>query len=226
MTLDVERLKSLMLSDPQAFIRDVTAVSTAPACPEIKLWLATEIAPLWQATEDALGGINVQPPYWAFCWAGGQALTRHVLDHPDLCRGKRVLDFASGCGITAIAAALRGAAMVEAAEIDDMAIAAICANATLNQQTIIPLTEDLVGCENRWDVVVAGDVCYEKKMTEYIFPWLRTLAAQGAIVLMADPGRAYLPQFGLMEVNRMTVPTSLELEDRTQRDVRIFQIVG
>lgn len=212
--------------DLTGFIRANTAVSAAPACPEVKLWLATEVTPLWQATEAELAQTNLAPPYWAFCWAGGQALTRHVLDHGEQVRGKRVLDFAAGCGATAIAAALRGAASVQAAEIDAMAAAAIALNAAENDVAVAVTTADIVGQPCQWDVVVAGDVCYERPMTEYIFPWLRRLAADGAQVLMADPGRAYLPRHGLMEVSRHTVPTSLELEDRTSRDVVIYQIVG
>jgi predicted nicotinamide N-methyase len=226
MSLDVERCRMLMASDPGAFIREVTMVASPPACPEIKLHLATEITPLWEATEQALDGMNVPPPYWAFCWAGGQALTRYVLDHPELVRGQRVLDFAAGCGVSAVAAAINGAALVEAAEIDALAGAAIANNARLNDVSVKVVLDDLVGQANRWDVVVAGDVCYEKPMTEHIWPWLRKLAADGATVLMADPGRAYLPKMGLLEVDRRVVPTSLELEDKTSREVVVYRIVG
>ncbi|WP_245644214.1 class I SAM-dependent methyltransferase [Magnetospirillum moscoviense] len=226
MSLDIDHCRALMASDPAAFIREVTGVASPPACPEIKLHLATEITPLWQATEDALDGMNVPPPYWAFCWAGGQALTRYVLDHPELVRGKRVLDFAAGCGVSAVAAAINGAAQVEAAEIDALAGAAIMNNARLNGVEVAVVLDDLVGQANRWDVVVAGDVCYERPMTEHIWPWLRKLAAEGAMVLMADPGRAYLPKMGLLEVDRRNVQTSLELEDKTSREVVVYRIVG
>ncbi len=224
--MEIARARALMDTDPSAFIREVTAIASPPACPEIRLHLATEITPLWEATEQALDGLNIPPPYWAFCWAGGQALTRYVLDHADLVRGKRVLDFAAGCGVTAVAAAMHGATRVEAAEIDALAGAAIANNAALNKVAVEVVLDDLVGCANRWDVVVAGDVCYEKPMTEHIWPWLRRLAADGAMVLMADPGRAYLPRHGLLEVSRMVVETSLELEDRTAREVVIYRIVG
>ncbi|MBC7908568.1 MAG: methyltransferase, partial [Rhodospirillaceae bacterium] len=196
------------------------------ACPEIDLWLATEVTPLWEATESALLRANLPPPYWAFCWAGGQALTRYVLDNPELVRGKRVLDFAAGSGASAIAAAKNGAASVQAAEIDALACAVIPMNAGLNGVEVEVLMEDVVGAECRWDVVVAGDVCYERPMTDHIFPWLRKLAASGALVLMADPGRAYLPKHGLLEMARSTVTTSLDLEDRTQREVVVYRIVG
>lgn len=224
--LDAERLRVLMGQDPRAFIRDVTEVSQPPACPEIDLWLATEVTPLWEATEAALLRVNMPPPYWAFCWAGGQALTRYVLDHPELVQGKRVLDFAAGSGASAIAAAKNGATTVLAADIDPLACAVIPMNAELNGVTVDVTAADVVGSPCTWDVVVAGDVCYERPMTEYIFPWLRRLAAAGATVLMADPGRAYLPKTGLLEVARTIVRTSLELEDRTQREVVVYRIVG
>lgn len=214
------------IGDPRAFIRANTALASPPACPEIALWTATEVTPLWEATEAAMAAINLPPPYWAFCWAGGQALTRHVLDNPALVAGKRVLDFAAGSGVTAVAAALRGAARVEAAEIDPIACAAIALNAEANGVTVEVLTGDVVGSACRWDVVVAGDVCYEAPMTAHIWPWLTSLAAAGATVIMADPGRAYLPRRGLLEVARTTVATSLELEDRTRREVAVYRIVG
>jgi len=224
--LDVDRLRVLMAQDPRAFIRDVTEVSQPPACPEIDLWLATEVTPLWEATEAALLRVNLPPPYWAFCWAGGQALTRYVLDNPELVRGKRVLDFAAGSGASAIAAAKGGATQVLAADIDPLACAVIPLNAELNGVEIEVTDQNIVGQDCRWDVVVAGDVCYERPMTDHIFPWLRALAAAGATVLMADPGRAYLPKTGLLEVARTTVSTSLELEDRDRREVVVYRIVG
>ncbi|MGE5516254.1 MAG: class I SAM-dependent methyltransferase [Bacteroidota bacterium] len=215
-----------MGQDPRQFIREVTEVAQPPACPEIDLWLATEVTPLWEATEAALLRVNLPPPYWAFCWAGGQALTRYVLDNPELVRGKRVLDFAAGSGATAIAAAKNGAVSVLAADIDPLACAVIPMNAELNGVEVAVTADDVVGLPCQWDVVVAGDVCYERPMTDHIFPWLRQLAAAGAIVIMADPGRAYLPKTGLLEVARTTVSTSLELEDRTRREVVVYRIVG
>ena len=216
-----------VLSSPHAeFIRANAVLTPPPLCSELKLWLATEVTPLWLATEANLEQSNLPPPYWAFCWAGGLALTRTILDRPELVAGKRVLDFAAGGGSAGIAAALNGAAMVEAAEIDPFAIASVQMNAAANGVEIGTVLDDLVGAPNRWDVVVAGDVCYERTMTDHIWPWLRQLAADGATVLMADPGRAYLPQLGLMELSRMVVPTSLDLEDRISREVVIYTIVG
>jgi len=209
------------------FIRSHTVLDTPPAVPEIRLHLATEVTPLWQATEEFLKGHNMPPPYWAFPWVGGQALTRHILDNPGLVRGKSVLDFAAGSGMTAIAAGLRGAKTVEAAEIDPMAVEAIRMNAAVNGVMLsVRQTNVLEAPTCPWDVVLAGDVCYEKPMADAVFAWLRRCAASGAEVLMADPGRAYLPRTGLMKLASYTVPCSLELEDSTSRTATIYKIVG
>jgi predicted nicotinamide N-methyase len=211
--------------DPAAFI----AAQTIPACaalvPEIRLQLATEITPIWQATEAFLQQAGIEPPFWAFAWPGGQALARAILDAPGGVRGRRVLDFAAGCGIAAIAAAQAGAALVEAAEIDPMATAAIRLNAALNGVAVTALDRDVVGEAPRWDVILAGDVCYEAPMTAHILPWLRAMAAAGVEVWLADPGRAYLPREGLQPLSRHAVPTSIELEDRMLREVTIARLL-
>ena len=212
-------------ADPTAFILAQTAIAAPPLVPEIKLHLATEITPIWEATEASLAAMNLPPPYWAFAWAGGQALTRFLLDHPDWVKGKRVLDFAAGSGLSAIGAAKAGAAQVQAAEIDDFAIAAIALNARANNVAIDLVREDLIGVEPRWDVVLAGDVCYERPMAEKVIAWFRALAGRGVAILMGDPGRAYLPQSGLLELARYQVPTSLELEDRTLRETIVWRLM-
>jgi predicted nicotinamide N-methyase len=211
--------------DPTAFILAQTVIAAPPLVPEIKLHLATEITPIWEATEATLTGMNLPPPYWAFAWAGGQALTRFLIDHPDWVKDKRVLDFAAGSGLSAIGAAKAGAALTQAAEIDDFAIAAIALNARINNVAIDLVREDLVGAEPRWDVVLAGDVCYERPMAEKVIAWFRVLAGRGVAILMGDPGRAYLPQSGLLELARYQVPTSLELEDRTQRETIVWRLM-
>ena len=212
-------------ADPTAFILAQTAIAAPPLVPEIRLHLATEITPIWEATEATLTAMNLPPPYWAFAWAGGQALTRFLIDHPDWVQGKRVLDFAAGSGLSAIGAAKAGAALTQAAEIDDFAIAAIGLNARINNVAIDLVREDLVGVEPRWDVVLAGDVCYERPMAERVITWFRALAGRGVAILMGDPGRAYLPQSGLVELARYQVPTSLELEDRTQRETIVWRLM-
>lgn len=210
---------------PDAFVAAHTAVGRAPLVPEIALHLASEITPIWQATEDWLRERNIEPPFWAFAWPGGQATARYLLDDPTRIAGRRVLDFAAGCGIAAIAAAQAGAALVEAAEIDPLATASIRLNAALNGVAVTALDEDVVGQANRWDTVLAGDVCYEAPMTAHILPWLRGLAASGVEVLLADPGRAYLPGSGLSPLGTYRVPTTLELEDRTERVVTIHRLL-
>jgi predicted nicotinamide N-methyase len=213
--------------DIAAFVRAQTAIASPPLVPEIRLHLATQITPLWEATEASLAAANVAPPYWAFAWPGGQALSRHILDHADSVRGRRVLDFAAGCGIAAIAAAKAGAADVTASDIDAIAAAVIGINAALNGVTIATTTADLTrDAAARWDTVIAGDVCYERPMAEAVMPWLRALARDGVTVLMADPGRAYLPTGGFAEVARYDVPTSLELEDRTMRTTRVLRLLA
>ena len=208
---------------PDEFIIAHTRPGTAPLVPEIQLRLASAITPIWQATEDWLAERNIAPPFWAFAWPGSQALARHVLDHPEAVTGKRVLDFAAGGGLAAIACAMAGAARVEAAEIDVLADAAIRLNAAANGVSV-HIAGDVVGQACRWDLILCGDVCYEAPMTERIVPWLRRLAAT-AEVWMADPGRSYTPQTGLAPFAHVTVPTTLELEDQLMRQVTLSRIL-
>ncbi|WP_149539575.1 class I SAM-dependent methyltransferase [Siccirubricoccus phaeus] len=202
-----------------------TAPATPPLVPEITLQLASEITPIWQATEAWLAQEGIEPPFWAFAWPGSIATARLLLDEPARVRGRRVLDFAAGCGLAAIAAARAGAALVEAAEIDPLAVAATRLNAARNGAAVVALAGDLVGAPCRWDTVLAGDVCYEAPMTGHILPWLRALAAAGAEVLLADPGRAYLPREGLSPVFRLAVPVTRELEDREMRAVTLYRLL-
>ncbi len=213
----------MVVVNPEAFVRAHTAQDHAPLVPEIALLLACEITPIWQATEDWLAERNVAPPFWAFAWPGGQALARHVLDHPECVAGRRILDFAGGCGIAAIACARAGAASVEAAEIDSLAVCAIRLNAEANAVPLNIAPADVVGQACRWDLILCGDVCYEAPMTGHILPWLRTMAAI-AEVWIADPGRAYLPRAGLAAFATYVVPTTLELEDRTERIVTVYRL--
>ena len=205
------------------FVQGHTILDCPPLVPEIALYLATEITPIWQATEDWLAARNIAPPFWAFAWPGGQATARHVLDHPASVAGRRVLDFAAGGGIAAIACARAGAAAVDAAEIDPMAIAVIGLNASVNGASVNAEAADVVGAACRWDLILCGDVCYEAPMTARILPWLRHMA-RSAEVWIADPGRAYLPHDGLEPFATYRVPTTLELEDRTERDVTLYRL--
>jgi predicted nicotinamide N-methyase len=206
------------------FIRRETVIAAPPLVPELRLHLATKITPIWHASEAALERQGIDPPYWAFAWPGGQALARHLLDHPDLVADRRLLDFAAGSGLVAIAAA-RAGAIAEANDIDPVAAEAIALNAALNDARVAIASGDLIGSACRWDVVLAGDVCYEKPMAERVFPWLVACASAGALVLMADPGRAYLPARGLERIAAYNVSTSLELEDRTLRETIVWRIL-
>lgn len=211
-----------------AFITANTEIVSPPLVPEIKLRLATEITPIWQATETELQEIGIPPPFWAFCWPGGQALARYVLDNPDIVRGKRVLEFAAGGAVSGIAAAVGGAGEVIANDIDAMAVAAAQINAALNKVTLTPSTENYLMRETpgSCDVILAGDIFYEQSPAVEIEAFLRREAASGAVVLIGDPGRKYLPIKNLQEVMRCEVPTSLELEDREMRDGVVWRVPG
>jgi predicted nicotinamide N-methyase len=202
-----------VIADRKAFIRDNTRLLPVPHAPEISLYTADEATELWQRTEDELGEIGLPPPFWAFAWAGGQALARYILDNPEIVAGKRVLDFASGSGLVAIAAARAGASRVEACEIDDFAIDAMALNALENGVVIEPRQGDLVGLDEGWDVVLAGDVSYERDMAARVTDWLDGLRQRGAIVFIGDPGRSYLAKDRLESVAEYRVPVTRSLED-------------
>jgi predicted nicotinamide N-methyase len=207
------------------FVRTNTRIRTAPLIPEIPLHLASEVVPLWQMTEEELSRANVAPPYWAFAWAGGQAVSRFILDHPDYVAGRHVLDFATGSGIGAIAAALAGAKTVLASDIDTFALTSAAMNAALNGVQIDFTSDDLIGrLDLGVDVVLAGDICYEQPMAGRVEAWLKALAAQGVLVLMGDPGRSYKPKSGLTELQRYRVATSRELEDSDVRSTAVLVV--
>ncbi len=206
------------------FVMRHTLPGGAALVPEVRLYLASEITPIWHATEAWLAARNVAPPFWAFAWPGSQLLARHVLDRPATVAGRRVLDFAAGGGLAAIACAMAGAATVEAAEIDPLAEAAIAVNAALNG-VAVGIAGDVVGQECRWDLILCGDVCYEAPMTAHIMPWLRRMARQ-AEVWVADPGRAYVPLQAMTAFARRQVATTLELEDRTEREVTLYRLAA
>ncbi|MGE5270926.1 MAG: class I SAM-dependent methyltransferase [Thiohalocapsa sp.] len=216
-----------MSLEPLTFVRGNTEVKAPPLVPEIRLHLATEVTPLWQATEESLSRGPVPPPFWAFAWAGGQALARYLLDHPETVAGHEVLDIGSGSGIVAIAAAKSGAKRVTAAEIDPFAAAAIGLNAALNNVTIAIETRDLLdrGAAG-WGIALAGDICYEEPMASRAVALLRRIAGRGRPALLGDPGRAYLPRDGLVELARYVVPTSRELEDREAREGVVWRVLA
>jgi predicted nicotinamide N-methyase len=202
-----------MIPDPVAFIRAETRLLPVPHAPELSLHVADEATELWQRTEEELGEIGLPPPFWAFAWAGGQALARYILDNPDIVRGRRVLDFASGSGLVAIAAMKASAASVTACDIDPFAIAAIGLNAQANDVTVGAVQQDLVGEDQGWDVVLAGDICYEQDLALRVTDWLFALSCRGATVFIGDPGRTYLPKDRLEKVAAYEVPVTRTLED-------------
>lgn len=215
------------LDDPAGFIRSQTALQQAAMVPELQLWLASEITPIWEATEAVLERIGIDPPYWAFCWPGGQAVARYMLDNPAVVLGRSVFDFAAGGGIASLAARRAGARKVIANEIDPMAIAAIALNGATNEV-------DIETDEGDWldrpgapevDVVIAGDVCYEREMSLKALAWLRSHARHGRQVLLGDPGRNYFTADGLVELARYEIPTSLQLENRGMRETTVWRVM-
>ncbi len=212
-----------MKTDPEIFIRDNTGVLTPPHVPEIKLRLATEAHDLWLKMEEELEEIGLPPPFWAFAWAGGQGLARHVLDHPALVAGKSVLDFASGSGLVGIAARIAGASAVLAADIDPWSETAIRLNAALNDVSLNYTVEDMVGRDDGWDVVLAGDVFYDRGFADVLIPWFSGLAARGATVLVGDPGRAYCPRERMEALATYTVPVTRALEDSEVKKTTVWR---
>ncbi|ANT48982.1 50S ribosomal protein L11 methyltransferase [Mesorhizobium amorphae] len=206
------------------FILDNTALMAPPHVPEVLLHLADEAHDLWLRTEDELAAIGLPPPFWAFAWAGGQGLARYVLDHPATVRGKRVLDFASGSGLVAIAAAKAGATEVIAADVDPFCATAIALNTEANQVEVEFFGTDCIGTDEGWDVVVAGDVFYDKPFADRLMPWFAALKARGAEILIGDPGRSYLPKAGLEPLGVYEVPVTRALEDAEVKRTTVWRL--
>ena len=204
-----------------AFIRDNSALLAPPLVPEIRLHLASEVIALWRKTEEELAEIGVPPPYWAFAWAGGQALARYVLDHPEIVTDKSVLDFGAGSGLVALAAARAGARHVTAADIDPFALAAIARNATANGVNLKTTGEDVIGTADRFDLILVGDMCYERPLAERLMTWLKSVRSA---VLLGDPGRSYFPKSGLTRLATYCVPTTRELEDSEIRETGVWRL--
>ena len=204
----------MSILDRAAFIRANTSVMAPPLVPELRLHLAHEAVPLWQKTEEELGEMGLPPPFWAFAWAGGQALARHVLDHPEIVGGKRVVDLASGSGLVGLAAMKAGAARVLAADIDGFSLEAIRLNAALNGAELDVTGENLLDrpappCE----VILVGDLFYEKDLAARVFSWLAEAESRGIVTLIGDPGRSYLPREKLVKLGEYKVAVTRDLED-------------
>jgi predicted nicotinamide N-methyase len=212
-----------MTFDRARFIKSETRLAAAPLLPEIRLYLADEATALWERTEAELGGLHLPPPFWAFAWAGGQALARHILDNPTLVAGKHVLDFASGCGLAAIAAAKAGARHVIANDIDAFALVAVALNAAENNVTIETCPGDIIGAESHFDVILAGDIAYEQDTARRVTDWLEALAQRGIDVLIGDPRRAYLASDRLAPIAAYDVPVSRLLEDKDVKRAEVYR---
>jgi len=198
-------------------------VRAASAVPEIVLHQADDAIGLWERTELAAGGAQLPPPFWAFAWAGGQAVARYLLDHPDVVRGRRVLDLAAGGGVTAIAAALAGASAVTATEIDPAAVEALALNAALNHVAVDAVCRDVLDEPvPDVDVVTAGDVFYNRDMAARVLAFVQRAAATGVAVLVGDPGRAYVPRADLVELARYDIPVTLDLESAEIKATRVW----
>ncbi len=213
------------LEHRRAFIAANTRLQAPPHAPELVLHLADEITPIWKLTEEELGEMGVPPPFWAFAWAGGQALARYLIDHPAEVAGKRVVDFATGSGIVAIAAAKAGAADVLAADIDVFCGAAVALNAAANGVAVRYTDANLLdAAPPAVDVICAADICYEKPLAVEVIAWLKAARAAGTRVLIGDPGRSYFPREGLTKLAEYQVPTTRELEDMEVKRTSVWAL--
>jgi predicted nicotinamide N-methyase len=216
-----------MAADPRAFVLRHTRLRPVPGVEHLRLHLADEVLPLWRATQLETGDEDAPLPYWAFAWAGGLAVARYLAEHPDRVAGRRVFDVASGSGLCGLAALNAGAAAVWAADIDPFSWAAIALNARALGRRITVVKRDVLDDDPPdAEVVLAGDTWYETGFADRIWPWLRRCRAAGLDVLVGDPGRAYLPADGLVELASYEVRTTTELEDRAQRTARVYELAA
>lgn len=208
-----------------SFIRANTRLLAPPLVPEITLHLAEESVPIWLKTEEELGEMNVPPPYWAFAWAGGQALARYLLDNPQVCQGRSVLDLGTGSGMTGIAAAKTGAAKVLAADIDAIALCASELNAHVNGVSLSVTAEDLLAQPPaRFDVVLVGDLFYERTLAERVIAFIDAAKVAGASVLIGDPQRGYFPKGRFAVLTEYKVPVTRELEDSEIKRTAVWSV--
>jgi predicted nicotinamide N-methyase len=214
--------------DPASFILANTRLLPVALVPELRLHLAEESLPIWQKTEAELGRMNVPPPYWAFAWAGGQALARHLLDTPALVGGRRVLDLGAGSGLSGIAAMRAGARHVLAADIDVLALAAVRLNAAANAVPIETTAEDLLAAPGSatasFDVILVGDLFYERPLAERVLAFIEACRAGGAEVVVGDPRRSYFPVDRFRQVAEYGVPVTRELEDAEIKRTSVWQL--
>jgi predicted nicotinamide N-methyase len=217
-----------LILDPESdryrlFVLANTVLQSPPHVPEIRLHLADEAHDLWHRTEDELATIGLPPPFWAFAWAGGQGLARYVLDNPQTVANTVVLDFASGSGLVGIAAARAGASHVISCDIDPFAGPAIALNAAANHVVIDICIDDRIGTDDGWEVVLAGDVFYDRQLADKLIPWFKVLAMRGANVIVGDPGRSYLPHNLLESLETYSVPVTRALEDAEVKQTTVWR---
>jgi predicted nicotinamide N-methyase len=207
-------------------IRAGTRLAAVPLVPEIRLHQASEPIGLWQRTEEVTGQAGLDPPFWAFAWAGGRALARYLLDHPETVRGRRVIDIASGSGLVAIAAAMAGAAAVTAYDIDPLATAAIEVNAAANGVTIPAVRADVLNADTPpdTDLVLVADAFYERDLAAQVLRFLEQSHAAGAAVLAGDFGRTYLPRARLAPLATYDVPGLLAMEGTDTKRTTIWTL--
>jgi predicted nicotinamide N-methyase len=218
-----------MIADRKAFIRANTRLKPVPLVREISLYVAEESVPIWRKTEEELNAMGLPPPYWAFAWAGGQALARYVLDNPQAVAGKRALDLAAGSGLVAIAAAKAGAAPVIAIDIDEFTEAAVALNGEANgvyvDVTVLDILDHPAAAEPRHDVILVGDLFYERDTAARALAFLERQVTTGTRVLIGDPGRAYLPKERLTRLAEYSVPVTRELEDMEIKRTTVWELI-
>jgi predicted nicotinamide N-methyase len=211
------------MTDHETFVTAHTTLRRPAIVPELLLQTTDDVMALWQATEDHAGREGLAPPFWAIAWPGGQALARYLLDHAAIVRGRSVLDFAAGGGVASLAAALACARSVTATELDPLAVTAIRLNAAAAGLTVEARVADAIDTDEGWDVVLVGDTCYERSVAARMLTWLQRLRRRGALVLLGDPGRAFLPREHVRERARYVVPTDRGIEDHDERHAAVWE---
>jgi predicted nicotinamide N-methyase len=215
-----------MINDPTAFIQANTRIVSPPHTPELRLHLADDAVALWRMTEEELNRVGLAPPFWAFAWAGGQALARYVLDHPETVMGKNVMDVAAGSGIVAIGALKAGAKRAIAVDLDPFAAHAVRLNAALNGVAVEAIVEDALAAPPAADVILVGDLFYDREIATRLLEWLRLAHMLGKNVLVGDPGRAYLPKAALVQLAEYQVPVSRDLEDAEVKRTGVWRLAA